>query len=65
MPQPPSNHIVNGHVYTQGEMLLYSATVLLTHTSSEETLTTTTNSAGEYSLNLRDLTCLMLKYKHH
>ena len=52
---PPQNHIINGHVYTAGEVPLSNATVLFTHISSGETITKTTNASAEYSLNLFDI----------
>ena len=56
MPAPKSSHQILGKVYDADVNLLEGATVLLTHVSSEETLPTTTNSSGEYILNLKNLT---------
>ncbi len=56
MPAPKSSHQILGKVYDPDINLLEGATVLLTHVSSEETLPTTTNSSGEYILNLKNLT---------
>lgn len=52
---PRTSHLINGKVYDIYGIALEGATVVLTH-SSEETITKTTNSAGEYQMNLGVLT---------
>ena len=52
---PLTSHQIIGIVYDADRNKLDGATVLLTHVSSKETLTATTNSSGEYMLNLKNL----------
>lgn len=53
MPTPPTNYPIAGRVYDAESQLIAGATVLLTHENG--TLTVTSNSSGEYILNLADL----------
>ncbi len=52
---PVTSHQILGIVTDADENTLDGATVLLTHVSSEETLTLLTNTAGEYIHNLKNL----------
>lgn len=56
MPAPASSHPVTGIVRDADSNLLDGASVVVTHSSSEETLSATSNSAGEYMVNLKNLT---------
>ena len=53
---PKVSHQVLGIVSDADGNILEGATVLLTHVSSEETLTLLTNDAGEFIFNLKSIT---------
>ena len=53
---PTLPHILNGIVTDISDNYVANATVLFTHTPSGETISTTSSSNGQYSLNLSSLT---------
>ncbi len=55
MPAPKSEHFVTGIVNDANSNLLSGAAIVLTRTSSRQTLEATSNSKGEFIFNLKNL----------